>query len=276
MAKVSTAIGIEINPGLIGVLFTEKVEDTARFFCCYRNGETSQFDMPAGENQENLRSLFASLNMEPTCTSLLLDEMVQGRVFIQSGGKHHLYTLLKSAGDTLPPLNADIGSLPWEVIWKSQEVEVLELGCPGMGEYCIAIRNEINELDAGRLMHSSKAFVNPVSIPRKQPRNWMPAFIAFALLASGFIIGAATHSAFGSVPGPAQPTIVAAQPEPSPASTTAQCFLLSDHRITGPFPAGVVAQMNAAGVLGTETLCRMENSTDWVKPSEMTLARSTK
>ena len=76
MAKQSVAIGIEVNPKLVGALFTDKVGSLLRVFCVYTNGETSQFDVAEENNRESLRGLLAALNTEETCTSLILDEVV--------------------------------------------------------------------------------------------------------------------------------------------------------------------------------------------------------
>ena len=84
MSKQSLAMGIEVNPKLVGALFTDKIGDTLRVYCYYTTGETSQFDVPEEDNRENLRSLLATLNTEETCTSLIQDEVVQGRVYVQA------------------------------------------------------------------------------------------------------------------------------------------------------------------------------------------------
>jgi hypothetical protein len=267
------AIGIDINPKSIGVLFTDRDTDTIRVFCYFTDSEISQFNMPAQENLENLQNLFVTLNMEATCTSFILDEVVQGRVFSVLGDKWWLYTLLKSPRGTMPPMNTDIGTLPWRVIWASQEVNVLQLGRPGSPEYCFAIRTEINETDASRLMKTSKAFINPVSIPREEPFRWSYAYIAAALLVVGGLIGGTIYYTFKQASHPTIQPLTATVTAGVVAAPVEKCFLLYNHRIAGPFPADVVAGLHNAGLLNEETLCRPENSTEWMKISEVPLLK---
>ncbi len=268
MIKHSQTIGIEINPKLIGVLLTEKIGDTLRLFCFYTNAEISQVDVPAEENRDNLRAFFTTLNMEETCSSLILDEVVQGRVYLKIENQHWLYTLLKSSRAALPPLNADLADLPWRVIWRSQEAQVLEYGQPGDAEHCYAIRKEIGESDAERLVKNSKAFTKPVSIPRKQPHRWVYANLVIALLAVGILVSATILYTFKQgnhastqklAVGPAVPNV----------SVTVGCFLLYNHQITGPFPVKFIADLNTASLLNPEVLCRLENSNDWIKPADL-------
>lgn len=268
MIKHSQAIGIEINPKLVGVLFTEETGGTLRVFCYYMNAEISQFDAPAEENQDNLRALFASLSLEETCTSLILDEVVQGRIYIQNDNQHWLYTLLKSPSDTLPPLNADLGELPWQIIWRSQEAEVLQYGQLGDPEHCFALRSHVSENDAARLIKSSKAFTNPVSIPRIKTYQRPYLKIAGALLAVGVLVSAAMFFAIKLNPPPGAQTYPVVQTAPA-VLPTAGCLLLYKHQISGPYPAKVIADMNAKGLLNPETLYRAENSLDWIKLTEL-------
>jgi hypothetical protein len=277
MSKHIQALGIDINPKSIGVLFTDNDAETIRCFCYFTNAEVSQFDMPAQENIENLRYLFTTLNMEATCTSFVLDEVVQGRVFSIAGEKRWLYTLLKSPRGTMPPMNTDISNLPWKVIWRSPEVEVLQLGQAGNQEYCFAIRNEINDADASRLMKNSRAFTNPVSVARQDRSRWGYAYIAAALLVVSTIVGGTLYYTFKQNRTAPVPVVASAKANDGmTAPPVAKCFLLYNHRIAGPFPADVVAEMNKAGLLSAETLCRPESSSDWVKLSEVALLQPNK
>ena len=263
MSKYSLAMGIEVNPKLVGALFTDKIGDSLRVFCYYTNGEISQFDVPEEENRESLRGLLATLNTEETCTSLIQDEVVQGRVFVQSGKDHWLYTLLRSPGQTPPPLNADIADLPWQVCWRSFEAEVLRYAQTDGPERCIAIRTHINENDASRLVRTSKAFTRPVSIPRKQPHRWLYAYIAIALLALGAVIGGTLFYTFKQ-----NRTVAALPKQVAPAKVDSESgayYLLFNHKISGPYPAKVIADMSASGLFNDETMCRPENSTEWGK-----------
>lgn len=58
MNKLQNIIGLEINPKYVGALFTERVEKTLRIFCFYTHGGTSQFDVPAEDNLDNLHHFF--------------------------------------------------------------------------------------------------------------------------------------------------------------------------------------------------------------------------
>jgi len=276
MTKQPKALGIEINPRLVGVLFTEKLGNTLRLFCYYVNGEISQFDAPAEENEASVRALFSTLNLEETCTSLILDEVVQGRVYVENENGHWLYTLLKATSNTLPPLNSDLGELPWQVIWRSQEAEVLHYGQLGDPEHCFALRSQISESDAVRLIQNSKAFTNPVSIPRKKVYRRPYLKIALAMLAA---VGLVAASVIGTLQfnGHASATPLAPAVKAAAAvSPTAGCFLLYKHQISGPYPVKVVADLNAGGLLDAETLCRPENSADWIKLSDLPSTRTAK
>jgi hypothetical protein len=280
MIRHPQAIGIEINPKLIGVLFTERIGNTLRLFCCYTNGDTSQLDVPAEENLENLRTLFSSLNLDPNCTSLILDEMVRGRIYLKGGDQHWLYTLLKTPGDTQPPLNADLGQLPWRVIWWSQEAEILRCDRTGNSNDCFAVRTRISENDATRLMNNSKAFTHPVSISRKQPQRWKFAKVAFATLAGGILLGAPIIYSFKQSSLAATPSMPSMQTAATAAARTVSgktgYYLLINHRISGPYTTAIIAEMNSGGLLGTETLCRPENSADWIKLDDVPLPQPPK
>lgn len=269
MSKKPKALGVEINPKLVGVLFTENTLDTLRLFCYYTNAEISQFDVPVEGNTANLQALFAGLNLEASCTSLILDEVVQGRVYIQKDTEFWLYTLLKSPGESMPPLNADIGELPWRVIWKSQEVEVLQYGQLGDSEHCFALRSLTTEADAARLMQNSRAFTLPVSVSRIKSYpgfflkvgNLLLLGVIFtgAMLLAGKIL---LHKARENAPPPAR--LVTAGAAPS------DCYLLLNHKISGPYPASLVLNMYADGLLSSDALCRSGNSVDWIKPARLT------
>jgi hypothetical protein len=261
MAKQSVAIGIEINPKLVGALFTDRVAGTLRVFCFYLNGETSQFDVPDEGNRESLDGLLAMLNTEENCTSLILDEVVQGRVYVKTGEKHWLYTILRWPGQVPPPLNADIADLPWQVVWRSHESEVLRYVQRNGSERCIAVRSLINENDALRLVRAAKAFTAPVSIPRKQPVRLANVYACLVLLLLGATLGTTIFYASR------QPKTVAATTPPveqaRAASDTGEFYLLCNHKISGPYPAKIVAELNTGGLLNDETLCRPANSTEW-------------
>lgn len=267
MASRHNAIGIEISPKFVGALFTERVDNTLRVFCFYTNGGVSQFDMPAQENLDNLHEFFSKLNMEETCTSLINDEVVQGRIYIQSEEGRWLYTLLSTPGDVLPPFNTHIHNLPWQTCWQSQEADILRYGEVGDPVHCYAIRTQISEGDAARLMKHSKAFTNPVSIEEKKPQRWFHLYIGIAIAALAVLIGLTlyyNHNKRHGVILPARPAATApAVGEPTVTVTTGY-YLLHNHQISGPYGVKVIADMRAGGLLDAATLCRPENSTDWV------------
>jgi hypothetical protein len=269
MFTTPQAIGIEINPKLVGVLLTERTGEKLRLFCYYINAEISQFDVPAAENIDNLQHLFAELKLDANCTSLIVDEVVQGRVFFKQNEQYWLYTLLKSPGSTPPPLNADIAELPWRVIWRSQEAEMVQYGRSGDREHCFAIRTQVSEADVARMMQSSKAFINPVSIPRKKPQPGLYAKLLMALLTGCILLSAPTIYAFKQINR--SNVAVSASPKNLPILSTDGVYLLFQHRITGPYPAQIIAGLNAGGLFPAETLCRPEKSADWIKLTELPL-----
>lgn len=265
MSKNSLAMGIEIKPQLVGALFTDKIGETLRVFCYYTNGEISQFDVPEDDNRESLRSLLATLNTDDTCTSLIQDEVVQGRVYVKTDKEHWLYTMLRSPGQIPPPLNADIADLPWEVCWRSHEAEVLRYTRAEGPERCIAIRTHISENDASRLVQSSKAFTRPASVPQKQPQRRDNAYVGPALFVLGLLMCVTLFFTVKQsrvvVSAPA-PAIQAKKVEPE---VRGGYYLLYNHKISGPYPAKVVADMSASGLFNDETMCRPENTTEWGK-----------
>lgn len=269
MMKRSRVVGIEINPKLVGALLTEQVGDTLRMFCFYINGDTSQFDSPSGENHDSLRGLCSALNIEETCTSVILDEAVQGRVYVQTDNQCWLYTLLNTPDNTLLPLNTSIAELPWEVVWRSQGAEVLRHCPPENARPCFAVRTRINESDAARLMRNSKTFTNPVSPPVRQPRRQTHRGTEMTMLA----LGVATVAVIVALVVVLRPAHVAALPLPAAAKQTAEpavpsagnCYLLCNHQISGPYPAKTIASLAASGLLNSQTLCRAENATEWSK-----------
>lgn len=267
MSNASNTIGIEINPNLIGAMFTERVGNTLRFFCFYTNSQISQFDVEADQNKEPLNSLFSKLKMEETCTSLILDEVVQGRLFVQEKGQLSVYTFLKSFGETLPPLNADLAAYHWNVIWRAQETEILECADERTGKGCYAIRTQISQNDAAQLMMASKAFSNPISKPRTKKFNWRALTIGVLLAFLALFIASTIYFASKQSSQVAPPTATAVVS--AVQGNGLNYFLLCDHKISGPFPAKVVSAMNASGLLPADALYRPENSNDWLKIADL-------
>ena len=267
MGKQFEPLGIEINPQRVGVLLTDHIGDTLRLFCYYTNATVSQVDVPAEGNRDNLSALFVTLSMEETCSSFILDEVVQGRLYVKSEDKHWLYTLLKSAQGTLPALNADLAGLPWRIAWLSRDTQVLEYGWPGEGEHCFCIRKEISEEDATRLVKNSKAFIKPSSTPRKQKPARSSASLILAMLASAMLNSVAViYAVEQEGHAPAQPA--AASPASPAAPQPSGFYVLYNHQISGPFPAKTIADLNISGLFAQDVLCRAEGATDWLKPAD--------
>lgn len=265
MIKRSHTIGIEINPKQLGVLLTDRVANTLRIFCFYTNGSISQINVPAEENIESQRALFSDLNIEPTCTSVILDAAVQGRVYVQSGGQHWLYTVLNTPGNRLP-LNADIGDLPWEVLWHSQEMEALKYRPADGTEPSFVLRNKIIESDDRQLAKKIKMFTHPVSPSQKVPHRWSYMGIGIMLLAVAVVVAGTLYYTFrqNKLAARSVPALNTEMTEAA-APATGKYFLLYSHQISGPFPAKIVADMEAAGLFSPDTMCRAGGSTVWVK-----------
>lgn len=265
MKGKSTTLGIEVNATQIGALFTNSDGEEIRIFCYYQNGSISQFNVPAQENMENLRQLFDNMKMEITCTSFILPEAVQGRVFMNQGGHVRLYTILKTPGPAAP-LNADIANLEWQSVWKCPDTEVLCYNSPGGTGRSYAIRSEIKDDDAARLMQSSRAFCSPASPRFKPARQGGLTYVLLTLVCLSVII-----SATACFKGHSESS--AAAPRISTATTGAPAangyFLMSGHRINGPYPGKVVTDLASAGLINNDAMCRAEGSTDWIKISDL-------
>lgn len=261
MIKRSQTIGININPRLLGVLLTDRVGNTLRIFCYYTNGRTSQFDVPAEENSGSRHELFSALNIEPTCISVIHDAAIQGRIHVKTDNQHWLYTLLNSPGSQLP-LNADVTDLPWQVVWRSPEMEALQYRPEEDGEWSYAIRARIHESNADRLVKDFQLFTNPVSPARKQPQRWVHLNLGLMLLAVALVAAGTLYYTFKS--GGHLARSAAAAPTHAQHAQGGY-YLLYHHQISGPYAAPVLADMNAAGLFNPETMCRAEKSTVWDK-----------
>jgi hypothetical protein len=273
MAKHQNVIGLEINPKFVGALFTNQVDDLIHVFCFYVNGEVAQFDMSAKDNLDGLRHFFTKMNMEETCSSVVIDEVVQGRFYVRSQEDHWLYTLLASPGNLLPLSGADICQLPWRTCWQSPEAEILEYGGSGDTAHCYAIRTAITETDAARLVKQSKAFINPVSVRRKPPRNHLLLNLGVGLACVGiplaltlfYTLKPRAHAA--SEPRAA----VAARAHFRPVSGGSgnRYYLLYNHQISGPYTDQTISAMRAGGLLNADAMCRADGATEWASLSTL-------
>ncbi len=262
MKAIQNVLGIEINPKFVGAFFTEKIGTTLRVFCFYLNGDTSQFDMAADENQESLQNLLSKMNIDANCSSVIIDEVVQGRVYVRMGGSCWLYTLLSTPGNVLPPFNSDISDLPWRYCWRSKAADILEYGKPGGATHCFAVRTQISENDASRLVSHSKAFSNPVSLHRDRHHRQLFRNIAIAVACLGIPIAMLlSYTIKLSTKAAPTPTAVV---ENKVQNSAPNYFLLTNHQISGPYSKNVIANMKAGGLLSAETMCRVESATEWV------------
>jgi len=261
MKNLNKASGIEINPKFVGAFFTEQIENRLRVFCFFTNGGTSQFELAADENLDNLQSFQSKLNMDETCSSVILDEVVQGRIYVRTEDACWLYTLLSTPGDVLPQINGDICDLPWRHCWRSLAADVLEYGQPGDPVHCFAIRTQISEGDASRLVKDAKAFINPLSLKKKTSHGLAFLTIGLATVLLGSLIaGTAFYTSKQKADGSFNPTVA---PMATAEPTTCTYYLLYKHKIAGPYPVKIIASMNAGGLLAPETMCRPEKSTEW-------------
>lgn len=262
----SNVIGFEINPKFVGALFTERGDDYLRVFCFYLNGEVANFELPALDNMDSLRHFFSALKMEETCSSMIVDQVIQSRFYVRSHDKFWLYTVLSSPGNVITTNNSDICNLPWRVCWRSQEAEILQYGGSSRSLPCYAIRTVISEGDATRLVKESKAFTSPVIVRKKRSSRRLvlggiaaALFLGISAVVAGSLITNQKHEAPPPVPAPvAQPARpVAKQP------VAEKYYLLNDRQITGPYTPAGIADMKACGLLKPGTLCRPENAIEW-------------
>jgi hypothetical protein len=296
LPQADHVLAIEVNPNLIGFLFTDRDGDTLRVFCYYTNGDTSQFDVPVDENLEAVTDLFSRLKMEESGSSVIVDEMihngyhtlagwlvgssmvkddlVEGRVYVKSGGKHWLYTFISMPDRVFPPFNADLSQLPWQVVWKTQELEVLQYGSPGETKHRFAIRTVVNEGNVARLVKAAKALTNPVSkpvsppaaVPGKQKERssrFLYLNLGVMLLTLGLMAGWALH-----------PNLHVGDRGGESTASANNYYLLNNHQIIGPYSLKSVVEISASGLLKGETLCRADNSTEWVNIASLIPAKS--
>lgn len=264
MANQQSVIGLEINPKFVGALFTDQMDDVLRVFCFYINGEVAQFEMPVEGNLDSLRHFFTRLNMEETCSSVVIDEVVQGRFYVRSEDNHWLYTLLSSPGNMLPLYTTDICSLPWRVCWRSLEADILEYGNPGEPAHCYAIRTPVTESDATRLVKQSKAFMNPVSIQKKRSPSRLFLNIGVGLACLGIPIALTLFYAFKPNANASPESNVAVVARVQPKAVTGSYYLLYNHQISGPYSVQTISDMKAGGLLNADAMCRADKSAEWV------------
>lgn len=266
----TTLRGLEINPKLVGAIFTDATEDALRVFCIYVNGDTHEFELPIDDNRESLHALYAQLDMLDKCDSAIVESVVQGRVYAQDDKTCWMYTILATSGSCAPDVRANIHHLPWKRLWTAKGTEVLRLGRRGRGNYCYAVRTEITDEDLRQTLKRARAFLNPVPPPM---RRTVPVATLLALLGVALVLtGGATWYHLR------KPDVVArATPAPKPLAPVprvpdAKFQLLRDGKIEGPFSWSTLVEWQKSGHLKSDTLIRAQGGLDWQRFEDVMLS----
>jgi hypothetical protein len=254
--------GIEINPKLVGAIFTETTDDVVRVFCLYVNGDTLQFEVPVEENQASLNVLFRQLDMLDKCSSAIAAQVVQGRIYAQDEKSCWMYTLLGTAGSRSPGMKSNIHLLPWKRIWSAKGTEVLRLGGRWRRNCCYAVRTEITEEEMSKTIAQSQPFVRPTPPPARRALSLATLSVLFLIAA--LLAGGATWFHFRNK----TPLVVNASHHPKPPSPPqtappSNYYLLVNREIKGPLPMSSVLQMQQSGAITPETLARLDGELDW-------------
>jgi hypothetical protein len=264
---------LEINASLIGALFTEQNDTHIRVFCFYLNGSTSEFTVPADSNQESLHHLFSRLDMVDQCTSVILEKIVQGRIYVEHEGRLVSYTLISTAGSSVPPITPDLCNLPWRRVWSSTEAEVLELGAPGKSIHCFAVRSHVNDVEATSIYRSSNAFIAP-TVTRRVGLPGATLAIAVSAAVAVLAVGGwfAASQLLRASPVPVQARTLAPMQTSLP---NLRAHVLHEQKITGPFTTQELVKMSAEGSLPRTALLRAEGSSEWVSYDQLLLPTTT-
>ncbi|HEX5220390.1 MAG TPA: hypothetical protein VFZ59_12540 [Verrucomicrobiae bacterium] len=254
--------GVEINPKMVGAIFTEVVGESLRVFCLYVNGDRFECVVPAEENQQNIATIFAQLDMPENCASLIAERVVQGRLYSQDHKGAWMYTLLATDGSHSPGLSSRMDRLPWKTVWRTQTTEVLLLKDFWSRNYCYAVRAELTGEDLKNSLAKYRPLVHPLLPPTK--RTLPLVTLAILFLAVGLLAGgAAWFRSRGEAPLPVRAS-AAEKPlsgtEVAPA--TKYCLLL-DREIQGPFEMPAILKMRASGMVTSDTLIRLDGALDW-------------
>ncbi|MCX8091873.1 MAG: DUF4339 domain-containing protein [Verrucomicrobiae bacterium] len=262
--KPTTLRGLEINPKMVGAIFTDASEDALRVFCIYINGDTHEFELPIEDNRESLHALYAQLDMLDKCDSAIVESVVQGRVYAQDDKTCWMYTVLATSGSCAPDVRSNIHHLPWKRLWTAKGTEVLQLGRRGRGNYCYAVRTEITDEDLRQTLKRARAFLNPVppSIRSPAPTVTLAALLALAaILAGGTLWYHLRNDRPAEIRARAAP---AAQPTaPAAQNHEARYYWLDNGQIQGPLSWSTLREWQRTGRLKPDSLLRAEGELDW-------------
>jgi hypothetical protein len=254
--------GVEINPKMVGAIFTEVVGESLRVFCLYVNGDTFECVVPAQENQQNIATIFAQLDMPENCMSLIAERVVQERLYSQEDKAAWMYTLLATEGSHSPGLSSRMDRLPWKTVWRTQTTEVLLLKGFWSKNYCYAVRAELTGEDLKNSLAKYRPLVHPLLPPTKRTVPLVTLIVLFLII--GLLAGgAAWFRSRYHVPLPVRASV----PE-KPLSVTGvappkkYCLLLN-REIQGPFEMPVVLTLRASGMVTPDTLIRLDGELDW-------------
>jgi hypothetical protein len=267
----TTLRGLEINPKLVGAIFTDATEDALRVFCIYVNGDTHEFELPIDDNHESLHALYAQLDMLDKCDSAIVESVVQGRVYAQDDKTCWMYTILATSGSCAPDVRANIHHLPWKRLWTAKGTEVLRLGSRSRRNYCYAVRTEITDEDLRQTLKRARAFLNPVPPPM---RRTLPVATLLTLLGVAVLLtGGATwyHLRKPAIVARAAPPPKPVTPAPKSPETKFQ--LLADGKIEGPLSWNTLLERLQAGRVKPESLIRAEGELDWRRFEDVFAAR---
>ena len=260
--KAPTIQGIEVNPKMVGALFTDQVGNFTNVFCLYLNGDVIQFSLPLEGNLTSVAHLFKQLDMFEKCSSAIVDQIVRGRIYVQDQKGIWMYTVLATAGSINPSVDATIHNLPWKRVWSAGATEVLKLERRRGKKYCFAVRSQIAEAELAHALREAKAMVNPVvaAPPRVSPvRIGASIATAMALLLASLV--GFRHFVHVEL---VKPMKVQARPmAQTVAGPKANYFLLVNHERSGPLSLDQVLELQKAGKLPGDTLVRTEQGVDW-------------
>lgn len=264
--------GIEINPKVVGAIFTEIVGESLRVFCLYVNGDTLQCEVPVEENQLNINMLFAQLDMVDNCTSVIMDRVVQGRIYAQDDKTAWMYTLLATNGSRSPGVSSNIHLLPWKRIWKAQGTEVLLLKNYWSKDYCYAVRAELTAENLSKALAKCHPLVHPV-LPLVK-RTLPLATLSLLLLIIGLLGGGALwFQSQRESPLMVRASVPKESPPVLEITPHKKYYLLVNRELQGPFEMPAVLKLQQSGAVTLDTLIRLDGDLDWCRFEDLSKSK---